>query len=374
MTALNKNILIMAGGTGGHIFPALSVANELRERGYQISWLGSKGGMEEELVKRDDFPIFLLPVTGIRGKGLLALLKAPFVLMNCVMKALRIIKHQKIGLVAGFGGFASGPGGLAAKISGRQLIVHEQNAIAGMTNRILSKKASVVCEAFANTFERNNDRNSDRNSNSVYTTGNPIRAEIINAAEKKSIESITEKSPLNVLIIGGSRGAKIFNDSLPGQLTPLIKANKISVWHQSGKHNSETVKGYYPAAGSEQIIVSDFIHDMAKAYQWADVIICRAGALTVSEVAVMGLAALFVPYPHAVDDHQTKNAESLVNAGGALMIPQAEINQLVQLLEPLIEKPKKIQQMALAAKSFAITNASQRIADYCETLLKSEKE
>lgn len=370
MTAFRKNILIMAGGTGGHIFPALSVANELRQRGYQIFWLGSKGGMEEELVMRDDFPIYLLPVTGVRGKGLIALLKAPFVLMNCVMKALRILKHQNVGLVAGFGGFASGPGGLAAKLSGRHLILHEQNAIAGMTNRVLSKNASVVCEAFANTFERAKLRHSTQ----VHTTGNPIRTDIIRAAETKPAMSIAEKSPLNVLIIGGSRGAKIFNDSLPSQLTPLIKANKISVWHQSGKNNSETVKGYYPAAGSEQIIVSDFIHDMAKAYQWADVIICRAGALTVSEVAVMGLAALFVPYPYAVDDHQTKNAESLVKAGGALLIPQTKVNQLAESLEPLINEPEKIEQMAFAAKSFAITNASQRIADYCETLLKSELE
>ncbi|WP_144393695.1 undecaprenyldiphospho-muramoylpentapeptide beta-N-acetylglucosaminyltransferase [Pleionea sediminis] len=352
------NVLVMAGGTGGHIYPALAVANELMTRGYSVTWLGSDGGMEQELVTRESIPMYSLPVSGLRGKGKLDLLKAPFLLLLCVIKAMRFIVTSKSQLVLGFGGFASGPGGLAAYLMRRKLIIHEQNAVAGLTNKLLSKFASLVCQAFEGVFERHPK---------VVTTGNPIRQSLVKLNKELKLAN---NRPINVLVVGGSRGAQAFNDHLPETFRLLLLENKISVWHQTGKGKLGTVKSYYDSF-SESVVVSEFIHDMDKAYQWADIVICRSGALTVSEVSVIGIAAIFVPYPFAVDDHQTANAKVLADKGAAKVIQQANIEQVESLLNEFIEQPEKILEMSRAAKKLAIINASTKISDFCESLIKS---
>ncbi len=354
------NILVMAGGTGGHIYPALSVAHELISRGYKVSWLGSNGGMEQELVSRESIPIDLLPVTGVRGKGKLALLKAPFTLAFCVFKAMRYIFKSRAKLVVGFGGFASGPGGIAAKLLARKLLIHEQNAVAGFTNTMLAKVSNRVCQAFDGTFS---------DSPKVFTTGNPVRNNIVEA--RKHFDSLGSR-PLNILVVGGSRGAKILNDQLPELFRPFLLDNKINVWHQTGKGNKFDVASYYNSF-SPDTKVDDFIHNMNDAYEWADLVICRSGALTVSEVAVIGLPAVFVPFPYAVDDHQTANAKMLSDKGAAKLVKQSQLEAIEDILTELVTAPERLAEMAKIAKSLAITDASTKIADFCEALIKREQ-
>ncbi len=348
---------MMAGGTGGHIYPALAVAHLLKAKGYQVSWLGSVGGMEQELVAREGFEIFLLPVSGVRGKGKLALLKAPFTLMACIWKARAIFKQKRIDLAVGFGGFASGPGGLASYLTGCPLLIHEQNAVAGMTNKVLSKLADIVCEAFPNVFS----------GKKVRTTGNPIRKSLVelNKAEKTG----ANKSLVNVLVIGGSRGAKVFNDELPDVLAELVTKNLIAVKHQTGKNNLKSVELAYKNLNNRNVEASEYIHDMDEVYAWANIVICRAGALTVSEVATVGVAAIFVPYPYAVDDHQTKNAEYLTKQGAGELVQQTEIKKISSILNDWLGNKEQINKMADAAKTLAKNSASEEITKYCESLL-----
>ncbi|NVJ60787.1 MAG: undecaprenyldiphospho-muramoylpentapeptide beta-N-acetylglucosaminyltransferase [Gammaproteobacteria bacterium] len=356
-----RNILIMAGGTGGHIFPALAVAKMFGEKGDHVRWLGSTGGMEQTLVSRENIELDLLPVSGIRKKGIKALIKAPFQLLRCIWQARKVIKRNKVNLVIGFGGFASGPGGFASWITRTPLVIHEQNAIAGLTNRILSKFAVKVCQAFDKTFE---------NKNTAITTGNPIRAEIIELAKTKSVKS---ELPLNILIIGGSRGAQIFNLKLPIILSEKIKQREITVWHQTGTQQNEQVLQEYTDIGCGETKVSEFIFDMQEAYSWADLVICRAGALTVSEIALIGLPAIFIPYPYAVDDHQTMNAQALAQSGAAYIVQQDEIKEVEEYLDLIIKDMNKVNQMALAAKQLGKANATKDIVNVCEKVLSGEK-
>lgn len=312
-----KRCLIMAGGTGGHVFPGLAVANALRKEGWDIHWLGTAERMEAQVVPKHDIPIHFIPVKGLRGKGVSARLQGAVALVKSLFSARRIIKRLQPDIVVGFGGYASGPGGVAAKSLGIPVIVHEQNAAAGMTNKLLSKFASCVLLGFNDAKEQFSGV-----ADKVHTVGNPVRDEIwqvmpkaednnagahANNLENPLGNNSGDKQGLNMLVVGGSLGAQILNETVPGTCGVL---EGLSIKHQCGKGNSESVTQAYKSAGADmsKVDVSDFIDDMAAAYEWADFIVCRAGALTVSEVAAAGRAAIFVPLPFAVDDHQTKCA------------------------------------------------------------------
>ncbi len=349
-------LLIAAGGTGGHIFPALAVADVLRARGWRIEWLGSRGGLEEQLVPARNIPLHLLAISGLRGKGAAALLLAPFRIGSALLAARRVLKQTQADVVLGMGGFASGPGGLMARLSGRALVIHEQNAIAGMTNRLLAKVATVVLQAFPNAFGRE----------SIRAVGNPVRKDLLQLAPAS--QRFTERSgALRVLVIGGSRGAAVLNEQVPATIEQLKIA--VEVWHQTGRGQQAATQARYGERAG--VKVSEFIDDMASAYGWADLVICRAGALTVSEVAAVGVPAIFVPYPHAVDDHQTANARFLSEQGAAWLLPQTQLNagSLAERLNTLASQREVLKKMAVAAQAAAITDAAEQVAAVCEQVL-----
>ena len=363
---VRPTIVIMAGGTGGHIFPALAAAQELRERGFQIHWLGTPGSMEAELVPKHGFDISFLPVTGLRGKGAGYLLKAPWRISVSILRAVKALKQKRPVCVLGMGGYVTGPGGLAARLLGIPLVIHEQNAIAGLTNKVLSKISSRVLEAFPGTFDKTSVSESK-----VAHTGNPVRNDIQQRVQPRP-ESDNE--PLRLLVFGGSRGALVLNQLLPEVLGSLAseKAEEpdhqsIVVWHQTGKGNREETQQLYDQHGFTGRI-DEFIDDMAEAYDWADLIICRSGALTVSELAIAGRASLLVPYPFAVDDHQTANGQYLVDQNAAIMIQQPLLSKdrLVDILRTFIKDRSELVRMAGAARSIAMPDATRRVADHCQ--------
>ena len=359
--------LIMAGGTGGHIFPGLAIAQELQSKGWKTNWLGSIGGMESKIIGDTDIPLNLISISGLRGNGLTGWLKSPFVLLKAIWQAINIIRQVKPDVVIGFGGFASGPGGVAAFVLRKPLFIHEQNAVAGMTNRTLAKIARRVFLAFPNAIQAGAN---------CQTIGNPIRREIVELCNnKKVMQSKNSQSKLNLLVIGGSRGARVFNEILPGILAPLVKLNKISLRHQSGRGNLQTTLNVFAENNlqdSNDLKVEEFIRDMNEAYQWADLVICRAGALTVSEIAAVGIAAIFVPFPYAVDDHQSKNALWLVEQDAAVLISETELHKegARHTILELVENPKKMEKMGKQAKNVAYFNATQLLTEACELLMK----
>jgi UDP-N-acetylglucosamine--N-acetylmuramyl-(pentapeptide) pyrophosphoryl-undecaprenol N-acetylglucosamine transferase len=361
---INFNALIMAGGTGGHIFPGLAVARELQSKGWKANWLGSVGGMESQLIGQTDIPLNLISISGLRGNGLIGWLKAPFVLITAVFQALKIMRKVKPDLVIGFGGFASGPGGLAAYLLRKPLFIHEQNAVAGMTNKILAKLSKRVFQAFPDALKKHKN---------CETIGNPIRKEI---TELNKIDKIANnQTKINLLVIGGSRGAKVFNEVLPGILSPLIKLQKIDVRHQSGRGNLKQTLSVYAEnqiTKVDSLKVDDFINNMSDAYLWADLVVCRAGALTVSEIAAVGIAAVFVPFPFAVDDHQTKNALWLVEQDAAILINEADLalEQSRDNILSLVEDSERLNRMAKKAKKLAYLDATQVLAEACELLME----
>ncbi len=347
-----KRLLVMAGGTGGHVFPGLAVANLLRDNGWQIQWLGCATRMEAQLVPKHDIKINFIDVEGVRGNGLLRLIKAPFKLIRSVWQARKVIRQFKPDVVLGMGGFASGPGGIAAKLCGTPLVLHEQNAVAGMTNTYLAKIASKVMVAFDSALV----------SHKPSVVGNPVRRDILELGTRTYVE----KMPLNILVVGGSLGAQALNQTLP-QAVALLDSASITVKHQVGKGNSASVRQAYGECAYVEVM--DFIDDMAAAYHWADIVVCRAGALTVSEVAVLGLPAIFVPLPYAVDDHQTKNAAVLANVGAAVIMPQASMTPqtLAQQLEKIMTTDA-LAAMTGASRALAKTDATLQVADVCAQL------
>ncbi len=353
-------LLIAAGGTGGHIFPGLAVADVLRARGWRIEWLGSSGGLEEQLVPARNIPLHLLAISGVRGKGAAALLLAPFRIVAALIAARRVLNTAGATVVLGMGGFASGPGGLMARLSGRPLVIHEQNAIAGFTNRLLAKVATVVMQAFPNAF----------GVASLPAVGNPVRADLLKLPAA-SARFADRSGALRVLVVGGSRGAAALNEQVPAAIGQL--ADAVSVWHQTGRNQQQATRARYGARAD--IKVDEFIDDMAAAYSWADVVICRAGALTVSEIAAVGVPAIFVPYPHAVDDHQTANARYLSERGAAWLLPQAELTpaSLATRLHELANQRAVLAKMAEAAQAAAITDAAEQVAAACEQLVSKRK-
>lgn len=348
-----KNVLIMAAGTGGHVFPALACAKEFQERGYSVHWLGTPKGMENELVSRAGFPLHAINVTGIRGKNISTLLKAPFLLLSALRQVSKLLKELKPVCVVGFGGFVTGPGGLAAKLAGIPLIIHEQNAKVGTANRYLSKIATKVCQAFPNAF-----------NTKVHpvTTGNPVRKELFTVFERTAIDG----RKVHLLIIGGSLGAEALNKLLPEALALLDESERPEVFHQSGKNHADiTVERYQKVAVSAK--VEPFVVDMLQAYQWADIVVCRAGALTVSELAATGSAAILIPLPTAIDDHQSFNADYLASQGAAIKFIQAELTPQIMAnhLRNLFKDAKKLVDMGSIAKKLAQPNATATVVDIC---------
>lgn len=356
----SPRILIMAGGTGGHVFPALAVARELQHCGAQVSWLGTRAGIEAELVPQAGIEIDYISVSGLRGKGLLGWLMAPLRLVRALLQAMSVLRQRQPAAVLGLGGFASGPGGVAAWLSGRPLLIHEQNAVAGLTNRMLSRIAHQVLQAFPGAFPV---------SAKVTTCGNPVRTEIAALGDPQQ-RYAGRDGALRLLVIGGSLGAMALNETLPQALALLPAEQRPLVRHQTGKRHLEQVRAHYAAAGVNAEL-EPFIADMAAAYGWADLVLCRAGALTVSELAAAGVPAVLVPYPYAVDDHQTRNAQFLVAAQAAVLLPQPELNptRLAALLEQYgsdaADGRSTLRAMASAARQQAQPHATQVVAQAC---------
>lgn len=355
----DKKILIMAGGTGGHVYPALATANLLQEQHDRIEWMGSKGGMEEEVVTKAGIPFHGISVQGLRGKGKLSLALAPFKIVHAVLQAISVIRKVKPDCVMGMGGFASGPGGLAARLLGKPLLIHEQNAVAGMTNRVLSKVANSVMEAFPDSFP---------GQVAAKLTGNPLRKDVCELYYQPK-ETDQSDRPMRLLVLGGSLGALRLNECVPQALGKLNVSDQPEIWHQSGKRHFDVTEQAYKASDVEAK-VSPYIDDMAAAYKWADFVICRAGALTISELCAAGLGAILVPYPHAVDDHQTLNARWMEKAGAAWLLPQQDLNAetLAEMLKPLITKRKRIAILSEAAHKLGQPEATEKVAAECRRL------
>ncbi|MGV8844649.1 MAG: undecaprenyldiphospho-muramoylpentapeptide beta-N-acetylglucosaminyltransferase [Pseudomonas sp.] len=347
------NVLIMAGGTGGHVFPALACALEFQARGYCVHWLGTPRGIENELVPAAGLPLHLIQVSGLRGKGLGSLLKAPVQLIKALFQARQVVRALRPVCVLGMGGFVTGPGGLAAKLCGAPLIIHEQNAVAGTANRCLQPFANRVCEGFPETFSASSKRRS---------TGNPVRAELFLHALRLPLDN---RQP-RLLILGGSLGAEPLNKLLPAALAQLPVTVRPDVLHQAGKPHAVLTVERYQQAGVEARVVP-FIQDMAQAYAWADLVVCRAGALTVSELAAAGLPSFLLPLPHAIDDHQTRNATYLAKEGAAVLVPQRSTDAatLAAQLTEVLMQPERLNSMAHSARRLATPDATRRVVDTC---------
>ncbi|WGL17939.1 undecaprenyldiphospho-muramoylpentapeptide beta-N-acetylglucosaminyltransferase [Microbulbifer bruguierae] len=351
-TFAGKKFLVMAGGTGGHVFPALAVAKALQAQGAEVEWLGTMRGIESQLIPAADIPLHFISVEGVRGKGAAALLKAPVQISKAILQARAVVKNVKPDAVLGFGGFATGPGGVAARMSGIPLIIHEQNAVAGTTNRLLAKIASRVLEAFPSGLP------------SAVQVGNPVRSEISELPEPAA--RVGKQQPPRLLVLGGSLGAVAINELVPQALAKMDPARRPQVVHQAGQRHLDVAREAYERAGVEANVVP-FIADMAAAYGQADLVICRSGALTVSEIAAAGVGAIMVPFPFAIDDHQTKNGEWLQQAGAAQVIQQDELDadKLATLLEALFSDPEKLLAMALAARRVARPDATDSVLAVC---------
>ena len=358
---MSKTFLIMAGGTGGHVFPALATARKLQQKGGDIVWLGSKGGFEERVISEQGIPFFGLSISGLRGKGLKTLLLAPVRLLMALYQACAVILKVRPVCVLGMGGFASGPGGIAAKMFRKPLVIHEQNAVAGMTNRFLSRLANQVFEAFPNSFG---------DGTATEVVGNPVRDEIVRLSyEEAPKRAIENGQAIRLLVVGGSLGALKLNQVVPEAISLLSKDLQPEIRHQSGRGKLDaTIEAY--RAHSVAAEVNEFIDDMAAAYAWADLVICRAGALTVSELCVAGVGAILVPYPYAVDDHQTLNAKIMVDGGAAWLAPESELTAeaLSEMLRPLMAKPERVARLSAAAKTLAKPHAADRVAQACWSL------
>ena len=350
--AAARPVVIMAGGTGGHIFPGLAVANELRARGVPVTWLGAEGAMETRLVPPHDIAIDTLPIAGVRGKGKLALLAAPFRIMRAVRAAGYALRQRNPRAVVAFGGFASGPGGLAGRLLGVPLIVHEQNRAPGMTNRILSRFCRRLLVGFPGSFPAGEE-----------LVGNPVREQI--AAIAEPAQRLAGRSgPLRVLVVGGSQGARALNQAVPQAIAGLAGKAQFEVRHQSGeKLHAEAVAAYAQAGVQAQ--VSPFIADMAEAFAWADLVVSRAGASTLAELCAVGVPSVLVPFAAAVDDHQTRNAQYLVEHQAAVLLKQDE--RLATALQPVLQQlhddASRRLAMAQAARGLARVDAAARIAD-----------
>jgi len=363
-------VFVMAGGTGGHVIPALAVAKGLAEQGCLIRWLGTSAGIEAKLVPAAGFPVDWLDIGGLRGKGWLTRLATPWRLVRATIAARNYFTKHKPALVLGLGGYASGPGGLAARWLGIPLIIHEQNAVAGLTNRVLSRMANLTLAAYLSAFTQQPKH--------FTLVGNPVRTEIV-ALPAPMQRHVAHRGALRILVLGGSLGAHALNEWVPAALARLSQLQPLNVKHQTGaRHLEQTRTNYGQSAWSfeSSYEIVDFIDDMAETYGWADFVIARAGALTVAEISVVGLGALFVPFPHAVDDHQTHNAAPLVQAGAAILMPQRDLSvaNLVDVMTPVLGDRDRLLEMAEAARAQALPNATMTMVRIClETIELNKK-
>lgn len=354
-----KKILIMAGGTGGHVFPGLAVAKELTSNGeFEVLWLGTKERMEAKLVPQYGFNISFINIQGLRRNGLIRKLLSPFKIFRAILAARKVINNFKPDVVLGLGGYASGPGGVAAYLQGVPLVLHEQNAAPGLTNRILSKLANQVLLGFPNAID----------SAKAKYVGNPVRKDVLDIQASFPREY---GNTLRIAVVGGSLGAEALNKTVPNAFAKcLINGCDVSIVHQTGKGNSLSVNEVYKSLGAKNFQVNEFIDDMAGLYKNTDLIICRAGALTVAEVSAAGVPAIFVPLPTAVDDHQTKNARTLSDNGAAICLPQSELtsDKLFEIISELSNDHKKLADMSFKAYSLAKRDATEVVAQECRKL------
>lgn len=353
---MNATVLVMAGGTGGHVFPALAVADVLRAAGHRVVWLGTRQGIEARVVPAAGIEIEWLPVSGLRGKGKLALLLAPFRLVRAGLAALRIFHRVQPAVVLGMGGFASGPGGVVARLLHRPLVIHEQNAIAGFTNRVLARIAQRVLVAFPDTLH-------DVAREEVV--GNPVRDSVV-ALDTPAARFAERAGPFRILVLGGSLGARALNELVP--LAIAESGIPVDVLHQSGRGDPESVRAAY-ASRNINATVQPFIEDMAGAYAWADFAVCRAGAMTVFELAAAGLGSALVPFPHAVDDHQTFNARYLADADAAIIVQERDMTtaSLAAIIRETASRDRLLA-MAENARRKARPQATRDVADACMAL------
>ncbi|MEZ5650996.1 MAG: undecaprenyldiphospho-muramoylpentapeptide beta-N-acetylglucosaminyltransferase [Burkholderiaceae bacterium] len=351
-------VMIMAGGTGGHVMPGLAVADEMRARQWQVVWLGNPDGMEADLVPRHGIPMQWVRIGGLRGKGLLTVLLMPMRLLSAFWQSLRALQRTRPAVVLGLGGYVAFPGGMMAALLNRPLVIHEQNAVAGLTNRVLAKVADRVLEAFPGALP------------GAQFTGNPLRGAML--ADDDPEARITGRTgPLRIAVIGGSRGARALNEVMPLALARIAPQERPEVRHQCGRGNAESVREAYRAAGV-QARVEEFIDDVAAVYRDADLVVCRSGAMTVAELAAAGVASLLVPFPHAVDDHQTRNAAYLVDGGAAWLMPQTDLTAAA-LAERLASMSRAdLATKARAARALARPQATRLVADVCEQIARTE--
>ncbi len=352
---VERTLLVMAGGTGGHIFPGLAVADAVRNQGWKVLWLGNPAGMEAQLVPAHGYELLPLRFPALRGKGLLAKALLPWRLLSACWQARKQLRRVAPDVVLGLGGFVSFPGGLMARLQGRPLLVHEQNSVAGLANRVLARLASRVLTGFPGVLAGGE------------CCGNPLRPELC-ALPEPAARFKDRSGPLRLLVLGGSRGAAALNARVPEALALLPATDRPLVRHQSGEQQLQALRENYGRAGVEADCVP-FIEDMAAAYAWADLVICRAGALTVAELAAVGVASVLVPFPHAVDDHQTANARFLAGAGAAILLPEARASAAeLALLRSLTRS--QLLQMAERARALAKPGATAFVARACMESVK----
>ena len=350
----NKPILIMAGGTGGHVYPALAIADYLRHEGVALNWLGTKLGLEAQLVPAKGYRLHTINISGLRGKGLLRWTLSPVLVVIAVVQAMRVMVQIRPAAVLGMGGFVSGPGGLAAWLMRIPLCIHEQNAIAGLTNRILALLAARVLQAFPGTFPARRR---------AQTTGNPVRTDITHIPPPGDRLHLGCNESLRILVIGGSQGARSLNQVVPEALALIPRAMHLEIRHQTGMRFHREAAARYHAC-PHQVSLEPYIEEMAAAYGWADIVICRAGALTVAELAAAGVASILVPYPYAVDDHQTANARHLVNRGAAVLVPEKDLSApaLARQIQELYGARTRLLDMARQARAQSQPQATGAVA------------
>ena len=359
MAKLRNKVMIMAGGTGGHIFPALAIARELQTQGLDVEWLGGRTGLETELVGNTDIPLHQINARGIAGKGMIAVLRAPWMILRATFEAWSILRSSRPDCVLGMGGFVTGPGAVAARLLGIRLLIHEQNAVPGFTNNLLSRFAWRIMESFPQTFAP---------ARKAIHTGNPLRNEILQLAERQP-SAIDSERALHLLVLGGSQGAQSINELIPVMLQHWQGARRPHVLHQTGKANLAQTLSAYDAAGDmpADVEVRGFIDDMAAAYRWADLVIGRSGATTVCELAVAGMPSLLVPYPWHRDQQQLHNARWLELSGAAIVLPQDQLNvtSLCKVVQQLDAQRQTLVDMAASARRLGIADATQRIVAQC---------
>lgn len=360
---MKRTVMIVAGGTGGHVYPGLAVAAALEQLNFDLHWLGSAHGIEARLVEAADIPFTSMPVTGLRRSGWRRRVMAPLNVLLSIAYACSVMLKQRPSMVLGMGGYVSGPGGIAAWLCRVPLVIHEQNAIAGLTNRILSRFARRILQAFPGTFA---------DTDKVYTVGNPVRAEITQRGPDKQVSQNLEQA-FHLLVFGGSRGAQALNELLP-QAVAQSGIRELIVTHQCGHDDVESTRQSYQSLVPDlDVSVVAYIDNMPEAYRCADLVVSRAGALSVAEIAAAGVASILIPFPFAVDDHQTKNARYLADGGAALLFDQQTVTpaELGAVLKQLAQRPEQGRQMAAAASKLAKRDATDAVVKHCLAVINA---